>query len=86
MGRQLKSLISGSGLVDVTVRPFTGVMTDWALANRMLDLQVSAEQPSEAGIISASELTEWMRDMTKRGETGQFFSALTGFTVSGRKS
>jgi ubiquinone/menaquinone biosynthesis C-methylase UbiE len=86
MGRQLKALASQSGLLDVTAHAFSAIITDWDLANRMLDLQSSAQQAAEDGTISSSDALDWVGDLVERARAGRFFSALTGFTVSGRKA
>lgn len=85
MGRQLTALASQCGVVDVTTHAFNAILTDWRLANRMLDLEASAHQAAAAGVISSSDAAEWLRDLVERDEAGRFFSAMTGFTVSGRK-
>jgi len=85
MGRQHTALASQCGLVDVTTHAFTTMSIDWPLANRMLDLEASAHQAAAGGVISPSDVAEWLRDLVERHEAGCFLCAITGFTVCGRK-
>ncbi len=85
MGRQLLATASACGLLDVTPHAFTAIFTDWPVASRMLDLEASAEQAAAAEVISHSDAVRWVDDLAERAATGRFFSAMTGFTVSGRK-
>jgi hypothetical protein len=85
MGRQLARLAKQSGLVDIIVRPFTVMLTDWLLADRLFYLQQTVGVAVEAGVILPAEATKWVNDLAETASAGCFFSALTGFTVSGRK-
>jgi SAM-dependent methyltransferase len=85
MGRQLPALARQCGLVEVTIHGATPVFTDWPQANQLLSLQSGAEQAATAGVISPIEAAAWIRDLEQRAAAGRFFSAITGFLVSGRK-
>jgi hypothetical protein len=85
IGRQLSALAQTCGLVDVTIQGTTPVCTDWPQANQVLGLDRAAEQAASEGVISPAEAAAWIRDLEQRAAAGRFFSAITGFLVSGRK-
>jgi hypothetical protein len=58
---------------------------EWPLASRILDLEAAAYQVAGAGVISPSDLAEWLRNLVERDKAKRFFSAMAGFTVNGRK-
>ena len=86
MGRQLRAMAAGCGLLDVSVAPFTAVIADWQAADRLFDLRGSMGQALAEDVISPAEATAWLADLADRAASGRFFSALSGFTVGGRKA
>jgi ubiquinone/menaquinone biosynthesis C-methylase UbiE len=85
IGRQLARLAKQCGLTDLIVHPFTVMLTDWSVADRLLHAQETVQVAVNAHVISPSEATAWMNDLSERASAGCFFSALSGFAVSGRK-
>jgi hypothetical protein len=49
------------------------------------DLRDRAEHARAAGAIIVAEAAGWVAELEAAGRSGQFFSALTFFVVSGRK-
>jgi ubiquinone/menaquinone biosynthesis C-methylase UbiE len=85
MGRQLARLAKQCGLTDIIVHPFTGTFTEWPVADRLFNLQETVEVAVDAHVISPSEATAWVSDLAERASAGCFFSALSGFALSGRR-
>jgi ubiquinone/menaquinone biosynthesis C-methylase UbiE len=78
MGRQLLALVRESGLTEVTVRPYTAVVTEYA--EEVLRLREKA-----AAAVSASEAAGWLASLQEADRAGRFFCAVTVFTVCARK-
>jgi ubiquinone/menaquinone biosynthesis C-methylase UbiE len=74
MGRQLLALVRESGLADVTVRPYTAVVTEYA--EDVLRLREKAE-----AAVSPSEAAAWLASLQEADRAGRFFCAVTVFTV-----
>lgn len=86
MGRQLPILFSECGLIDIQVVSDTLWLTDFAFAEKAMELRETATQLVEQGVTSKEEMAAWLQEQEERGRTGRFFAAVTGFAVSGRKS
>ena len=85
MGRQLPNLFKVCGLTEIGVVAGTVPLTDFTLADRLWGLRRNAKRAENAGVISASEATQWIANLEKAGRNSHFFGALTGFAVCGRK-
>lgn len=85
MGRQLPRLFRQAGLVDVGVVPVTPILGDYALANQIYELEESVARALSSGTISADEAEHWIRGLQEADRAGEFFCAITGFIVAGRK-
>jgi ubiquinone/menaquinone biosynthesis C-methylase UbiE len=85
MGRQLYGLFRAAGLQEVTILADTVVLTDFALASEVYGLRRTAEQARQQGLLSAEATANWLASLEEASSAGQFFSAMTGFMVSGRK-
>ncbi len=84
-GRQLPALFKKAGLLDIVVYTKTLLLTDFAMANQLYSLQAAAEGLQEAGTITVLEVAGWLEHLKQASQAGLFFSAMTGFSVSGRK-
>jgi ubiquinone/menaquinone biosynthesis C-methylase UbiE len=84
-GRQLASHFKELGLVDIGILPVTIILTDYATANEVLRLQSAAEHAQRAGVVSPADVEQWLSHLERASRMGRFFSAITGFTASGRK-
>ncbi len=84
-GRRLPALFRDAGLTDIAMLPQTLMLTDFALASRILCLQRSAEGARAAGLVSADEATGWVEQLMEASRRGRFFAAVTIFIASGRK-
>jgi len=78
IGRELRALFRESGLTDVTVRPYTAVVTEYDEA--VLHLREKA-----AAAVPAPEATAWIASLEAAHRAGRFFCALSIFTVRGRR-
>ena len=84
-GRQLFGYCKQAGLNDLVVVPTTAIISDYALANQIFELSPAAEALQKVGQVSASQVTAWIHALKQADKIGQFFSTLTGYSVSGRK-
>lgn len=85
IGRQLPALFAKAGLVSITVVPITFVLTDFAAADNVFQLQRMATGAHQSGVVSASEAATWLKTLEKVSQAGQFFSAVMGFIIKGQK-
>jgi len=85
MGRQLPALFDECGLIDIVVIPETPPLTNFTLAKRIFRFHEVVEDAQRAAVISTAEAAKWLDLLEKVGQSGHFFSAATGFIVSGRK-
>ena len=84
MGRQLPRLFRRAGLVEVGVVPITPTIGDYALADQLFGL-ARVWSGRGTGTVSAAEAESWVRELQAADRAGEFFSAMSGFIVSGRK-
>jgi hypothetical protein len=61
------------------------VITQFDLADQILDLVQTAHSAGEAGIADQAEIQGWVEEMRERDSAGEFFSSFTAFIVSGTK-
>jgi ubiquinone/menaquinone biosynthesis C-methylase UbiE len=85
VGRQLYRLLIDTGLRDVAVTGISLVLTDYALAEQILEIRKAAEDAVAAGVIERDDAREWIAQLDASAATGRFFSAITGFVASARK-
>jgi ubiquinone/menaquinone biosynthesis C-methylase UbiE len=83
--RQLSRLARQADLTDITVAPYTAVLTDLRTGVGSFDFREHAEHARAAGVVTAAEAAGWMEQMEAMDRAGRFFSALTGFVVGGLK-
>ena len=84
-GRQSYGMFKALALENVEVRPFTGVLTDYALASHILNLDSDANLAEGTGLIKAKEKTRWISDLQKKQALGRFFASVTVFLVAATK-
>ncbi|QHV00418.1 class I SAM-dependent methyltransferase [Synechocystis sp. CACIAM 05] len=85
VGRYLFKYFRQAGLTDITVEPITICLTEFELADKILDLSRTVEKISEQGTTSQNDLTLWLRAINQNDQVGEFFCAFTAFLVRGRK-
>ena len=85
MGRQLPRLFRRAGLVEVGVVAITPTIGDYALADRIFGIGEGLERARSTGAVSAAEADAWVRGLRDADQAGEFFSAMCGFIVTGRK-
>ncbi len=84
-GRELYRLFKTCGLFKISIVPMPLVLTDYATANKLFSLELTAEKMKKAGQLAATEVEEWSGYLRKAIETGTFFCSVTGFAVAGCK-
>lgn len=84
-GRALWRQFHAAGLRDVAVSLDGGAVTDYALADQIFGLRDEAHVAAREGLISAEAAAAWVESLEAAARVGQFFSAVTGFIVAGRK-
>ena len=85
IGRQLLGLFKSQGFRDIGVEPVTFIATDVDEAMQSWGFRMHAARAREAGVVTADEAARWLSDLEEHGRDERFFSALSGFTVRGRK-
>jgi ubiquinone/menaquinone biosynthesis C-methylase UbiE len=85
LGRQLAAMAGQCGLSDVLVDGYTVVFRNWSQAREVLPLDSALESAVAKGLVAAAAAAAWLADQEQRAAAGYFFSAGTGFIVSGRK-
>jgi ubiquinone/menaquinone biosynthesis C-methylase UbiE len=85
VGRKLPALFKEQGLRDICVSADTFMLTDFAMANRIWQLQSTVERAQRNGVISPEEATAWLSGLEKADREKRFFGAVTGFAVVGVK-
>jgi ubiquinone/menaquinone biosynthesis C-methylase UbiE len=85
IGRQCPAFFQDAQLTDIQVSAETVLYTAYALTAQLLRLRDHTARAQEAGVVSAAEVTSWLRELEQAGQAGRFFAALTFFCVSGRK-
>jgi hypothetical protein len=72
-------------LRDVVVNAVTVVFTDGSQAREALPLDRAVETVIADGSVAPVAAAAWLDDLKARDAAGYFFTAMTGFIVSGRK-
>jgi ubiquinone/menaquinone biosynthesis C-methylase UbiE len=83
LGRYVPGFYRAQGLTDVIVEPHV-LRTIAPLASEVFGPKTVARALA-VGAVNESEAAAWLTYLDAALETGQFFSTLTGFLVSGRK-
>lgn len=84
-GRETYRLFKQAGLQAVTVTSMGVILTDFSLAGPLMHLQSSVKDMVQQGELTSAEATGWLDDLHAADQKGEFFSAMTGFTVAGQK-
>jgi ubiquinone/menaquinone biosynthesis C-methylase UbiE len=84
-GRSLYAGFSAAGLSDVEVTPVCLVLTSLPLARKIFDLETTVSLAAQAGIVSSRQAETWAEEHSRANATGQFFSSLTFYLVTGTK-
>ncbi len=83
LGRHIPALLAELGLRDLSVTPYTLMLTP-ALALPILG-PPTVERAVANGTITAAEGRSWLAHLDELQRTGRFFSTMTGFLSAGRK-
>lgn len=78
---QLKRLL----LDDVSISSWTTVITDSQLALKILGIDSGFKTMIKANLLEVEEVENLKLEILRQQENGQFFAAVTSFTVSGTK-
>jgi ubiquinone/menaquinone biosynthesis C-methylase UbiE len=84
LGRHVPALFREAGLEDVRITPAT-LWLRYPLAMQMVGPD-TVGRASAAGLLTAAEGEDWLRQVQERYEAGLLFCTLTGFLVLGRKA
>jgi ubiquinone/menaquinone biosynthesis C-methylase UbiE len=86
VGRYLLKYFRRAGLTEITVEPITISLTEFELADKVLDLSRTVQKVGEHKIADQDNLDRWLTALKQADQAGQFFSAFTAFLVSGKKA
>jgi SAM-dependent methyltransferase len=84
-GRRLRALFKKAGLQNIRMHTKTLILTDFDMANQLYELEVLVEDLKKRNTITREEALQWLDDLTRRSDSGYFFSAITGFIAVGQK-
>jgi ubiquinone/menaquinone biosynthesis C-methylase UbiE len=85
VARQLRRLFHEANLTEVAVFADTVMLTTYAEANQVLQLEDKAARIQAAGTASEAEVTAWLQELRQADQAGHFFAGFTCFFASGRK-
>jgi hypothetical protein len=85
IGRQLFRYFRQAGLTDLQVHPETIVLTQFELADQVLDLVQTAHKAVANGIASQLAIQDWLSELQQFDQSQQFLCSFTLFIVSGSK-
>jgi ubiquinone/menaquinone biosynthesis C-methylase UbiE len=83
LGRHIPALLAELGLQDITVAPYTLMLTP-ALAPLMLGT-TTVDRAVAQGLLTPAESRAWLEQLDALQRSGRFFSSLTGFLAAGRR-
>ena len=83
LGRHIPELFRAAGLQDVHITPAT-LWLRYPVAMQLIG-PATVERACAAGLLSAAEGEDWLRQVQEKDEAGLLFCTLTGFIVVGRK-
>jgi ubiquinone/menaquinone biosynthesis C-methylase UbiE len=83
LGRYIPGFYRDQGLADIRVEPHV-LRTVGALVDEVFGAK-TVTRARETGTLSELEATAWLAYLDDALKSGQYFSTLTGFLVSGRK-
>jgi len=86
IGRQLPRLFAQAGVAGIAVEAVTVVDTDFAAFNAQYDLTRVVRRAEEAGAVTFEEAAQWLAELDAVVKAGSFFTSMTNFIVSGRRT
>jgi ubiquinone/menaquinone biosynthesis C-methylase UbiE len=85
MGRELEPLFRETVLEGIQQVSTTLELTAFAVANRILGIEVACSALTHNGVLSQERANRWLASLQARDEQGEFSARLTGFAVRGTK-
>jgi SAM-dependent methyltransferase len=85
VGRSLYGAFRAAGLPEVSAEPMNLVITSLPLARKIFDLETTVSLAVNAGVVRSNEAEAWSEAQERADATGQFFSSLTFYMVTGTK-
>jgi ubiquinone/menaquinone biosynthesis C-methylase UbiE len=85
IGRELYRYFRQVGLTDLQVNPVTIVLTQFELADQILDLVQTVRKAEASGLANPSALQSWLRELQQFDQDQKFFCSFTLFIASGKK-
>jgi ubiquinone/menaquinone biosynthesis C-methylase UbiE len=85
VGRQLRRLFHEANLTEIAVFADTVMLTTYAEANQVLQLEDKVTRLQAAGTASEAEVTAWLKALRQADQAGHFFAGFTCFFAHGRK-
>jgi ubiquinone/menaquinone biosynthesis C-methylase UbiE len=84
-GRMLHRFFRSHGLEEPIVEVWPVVLTDHALARRIMQLDQIAQEAQAASVLDEPELQRWQASLDRSASMDGFFASVNGVTVAGRK-
>ena len=85
MGRRLLGLFRAAGLTEIVVESVPVLLTDFTQANVVLALEDTVVRAGAEGVVAEAAGAAWLDGLRMASAQGQFFAAISGFMVAGRK-
>jgi ubiquinone/menaquinone biosynthesis C-methylase UbiE len=82
IGRQLYGMFKEAKLIDVTALALANIVNDYNTTFRLMELEQVANSAVDSGVITYEDLKEWLADLQRKQELGQYFLSVTGFLVA----
>jgi hypothetical protein len=85
IGHRLYRRFLACGLAEVQSIPLVGQFTNFVIIESAFDLSVSMEGAIARNLLERKRAELWLESLKAADRAGQFFSAVGGFIVFGRK-
>ena len=83
--RESYRMFKHAGLDNVFVEPVTAILTEFEVASPVFQLETAVSEMVQKGLLASNEANHWIASLKNADSKGQFFSAMTGFSLRGRK-
>lgn len=85
VAHQLPTIMKRVGFVEIAVDPGTLTARDFGSANAAWRIRDSVEREKDARALSLAQTRKILQELSRADKAGEFFAAVTGFMVIGKK-
>ena len=85
IGRRLRTLLVGSGFIEITVHATATVITDLKVVERNFEIEKAASGAVKPGMVSEQEAKRWLSELRDADREGRFLCSALSFRAAGQK-